>query len=174
MKIEFKNIDTVLVYTKNTKKHPAKQIDKLAESIKLFGLAGPVIIRNNIIAKGHCVLKAVKKLYTDGVVVTWPPGLDGHREPFIVNTIPTLDASGWSEQQFKAFVIADNKLAESEWNYELLKEEIINLEQHNFDISWMGLDFSDSYNELSALTEQAVASSVESAFVCPHCGREII
>lgn len=103
--ITYRSVGELKEYAKNPRKNdPA--VDKVAESIKEFGFKNPIIIDvNDIIIAGHTRLKAAKKL--------------GLKE------VPTIKVTDLSEQQIKAFRIADNKVSEfAEWDDELLFQEL--------------------------------------------------
>lgn len=103
--ITYRSVGELKEYAKNPRKNdPA--VDKVAESIKEFGFKNPIIIdANDIIIAGHTRLKAAKKL--------------GLKE------VPTIKVTDLSEQQIKAFRIADNKVSEfAEWDDELLFQEL--------------------------------------------------
>lgn len=120
--ITYKPIDDLIPYARNSRTHSSEQVNQIASSIKEFGFRGAVLIDgdNGIIA-GHGRVLACKKL-----------GMD---------EVPTIDGSDMTEAQRKAYVIADNKLAlNAGWDYDLLKIEIEELENDDFDISLLGFD----------------------------------
>ena len=81
-------------------------VDKVAESIKEFGFQSPIIVdRNNVIIAGHTRLKAAEKL-----------GL---------KKVPVIVAKNLTEEQARAFRLADNKTGElAEWEYDKLTQEL--------------------------------------------------
>jgi ParB-like chromosome segregation protein Spo0J len=105
LKITYKAISEIKEYEKNPRKNDGA-VDKVAASIKEFGFKNPIIIdKNGIIIAGHTRLKAAKKLGFDKV--------------------PTILADDLTEQQTKAFRIADNKVSEfADWDDELLFQEL--------------------------------------------------
>lgn len=95
-------------YPKNTKKHPQKQIKQIADSIKEFGFNQPLVIdKDNVIIVGHGRYEAAKLLNLDKV--------------------PVLQVN-LSEKKAKAYRLADNKLNESDWDMDLVIEELKSLE----------------------------------------------
>lgn len=125
MQIVELNIDELKPYKKNAKKHPEAQIEHIANSLREFGWKQPVVIdRDNIIICGHGRVLAAKKLGWD--------------------KIPVLYADDLTEDQIKAFRLADNKTAESDWDFELLMPE---LDDIDLDMSLFGFDFSDGEDE---------------------------
>jgi DNA modification methylase len=108
-------------YEKNTKKHPKEQVAKIAASISEFGFNVPVIVdKHNVLIAGHGRIDAARKL-----------GLE---------TVPAIVKDDLTAEQIKAFRIADNKVAESPWDFDYLREEFEFLEQANYDLSLTGFD----------------------------------
>lgn len=137
--IEVWPIDRLAPYDRNARTHTESQIDQLAASIEEFGMVGAIVARGGVIAKGHGTLAAIRKLYADGSRIYPPPGQAEGAEPFPNGTVPVLDASGWTDVQFRAFVIADNRLAlDAGWDADLLEQELRALEDDGFDLSLLG------------------------------------
>lgn len=99
------NVNDLKEYENNPRKNDAA-VEYVAASIKEFGFKNPIIIdKNNVIAAGHTRLKAAQRL-----------GMD---------TVPCIRANDLTDEQIKAFRIADNKTAEyAEWDMELLDIEL--------------------------------------------------
>ena len=122
LKIEYLSVGSLKPYEKNAKRHPADQVDHIANSIREFGFRQPLVIdKDNVIVIGHGRLLAAKKL-----------GLD---------TVPCVRADDLTDEQIKALRLADNKTNESEWDFDLLDGELddisdIDMEQFGFDISF--------------------------------------
>ena len=124
-KISRVDIKKLVPYANNAKKHSEKQIEKLSKSIEEFGFISPVLIDKdfNVIA-GHGRLKAAEKI-----------GLE---------KIPCVYVEGLTEEQRRAYILADNKLAEfGEWDNELVQMELEDLSglELNYDLS--ELEFPD-------------------------------
>lgn len=145
------DIDSLIPYARNSRTHSDSQVSEIASSIEEFGFAGSIVVRDGVIAKGHGTLAAAKKILSSGKAIYPPPGKKAGAHPFPNGLIPVIDASGWTESQFKAFVIADNKLAmKAGWDMDLLALEILDLREEKFDLSVLG--FSDfELNELDKL-----------------------
>ena len=124
LKIVYKDTKEIKPY-KNNPRFNENAVEYVANSIKEFGFKVPVIIdKNNVIASGHTRLKAAKLL-----------GLD---------KIPCIIADDLTEEQIKAFRIADNRVSElAEWDFEKLD---IELEDIEFDMTQLGIDFDTSVN----------------------------
>jgi len=119
LKITYINISELKEYTKNPRKNDLA-VDKVAASIKEFGFKNPIIIdKSNEIIAGHTRLKAAKKL--------------GLKE------VPTIQVNDLTEQQVKAFRIADNKVSEfAEWDDNLLFTELGEIP--DIDVSQFGIE----------------------------------
>lgn len=109
MKVIKKKLTEIYEYPGNAKEHPPEQIEEIARSIKEYGFRTPMLLdKDNVIIEGHGRLKAALLL-----------GLE---------EVDVIVASDLSEAQVKALRIADNKVAESKYDREILKQEIIELE----------------------------------------------
>jgi hypothetical protein len=114
---------TLINYANNARTHTETQIDMIAASIQEFGFLNPIIVdQHNVIVAGHGRLMAAKKL-----------GLD---------LVPCVRVEHLSEAQKKAYILADNRLAEvgSGWDKELLKIEFDDLKELEFDTDIIGFD----------------------------------
>ena len=104
----------------NNPRHNDMAVDAVAASIQQFGFKNPVIIdKDGVIVAGHTRYKAAKKLG--------------------ITDIPCISADDLSDEQIKAFRLADNKTAElAEWDEDLLGKEmqgIINIDMSQFGFS---------------------------------------
>ena len=115
-KIELISIKELTHRSKNPRTHSKKQIQQIADSIKQFGFTNPVLIdKHNMIIAGHGRVEAVK--------------LRG------IDKIETICLENLTEDEIRAYVIADNRLAENAgWDRELLAIELQGLTE-------IGLDF---------------------------------
>ena len=138
-------------YENNAKIHGKDQIEKLKNSIQEFGFLTPCLIDRdyNLIA-GHGRVIAAKEL-----------GL---------KTIPCVFIEGLTEEQRKAYILVDNRLAElAGWDYELLDQELdgieeIDMSQYGFDILESNIDLDDFFAEADEREKEA------KRIQCPHCG----
>lgn len=122
MNIEIINIDELIPYEQNPRDNKAA-IDAVANSIENFGFKVPIIIdQDNVIVAGHTRLLAAQKLDLDEV--------------------PCIRADDLTEEQIRAFRIADNKTAElADWDMEKLTAELALLE--DIDMTQFGFDLSE-------------------------------
>lgn len=127
--IEWKDIASVKPYARNAKKHDDKQIANVAESIKQFGWQQPIVCdADGVIIIGHCRLLAAKKLK--------------------LKKVPVKTVDNLSEEQVKKLRALDNKLNESDWDFDLLAAEIPELDFSGFDIDW-GLPADEEKTEIT-------------------------
>ncbi len=124
MKPEYKTVtvDKLIPYARNSRTHSDAQVSKIASSIKEFGFLNPIITdgKNGIVA-GHGRVMAAQKL--------------GLKE------LPVIEASHLTEAQKRAYVIADNRLAlDAGWDNDMLKVELQELSDLDFDLSLTGFD----------------------------------
>lgn len=128
LNIIYKEIKQLKPYKKNAKKHPKEQVERIANSIKEFGFTQPVIVdKNNCVVAGHGRILGAKKA-----------GL---------KQVPTVCLEELTEEQIKAYRLVDNKLNESEWEYDLLDEELETLTD-DIDMSLFGFDLDMTDEEL--------------------------
>ena len=116
-------IDDLIPYSKNAKKHPKKQIAEIANSIEEFGMNDPIGVWSdkNIIVEGHGRWLACKELG--------------------FNTVPCIRLDHLTEEQRKAYTLAHNKVAESDWDFDLLDDELNDI--LNIDMEQFGFEFKD-------------------------------
>ena len=122
LKIEYLPVKQLHEYSRNAKKHPAEQVEHIANSIREFGFRQPLVIdKDNVLVIGHGRLLAAKKL-----------GLDA---------VPCVRADDLTEEQIKALRLADNKTNESEWDANILDGELGEI--FDIDMSDFGFDLDD-------------------------------
>ena len=127
--VERRSVSALVPYARNARTHSDEQVAQIAASIREWGWTVPVLIdEDGGLIAGHGRVLAARKL--------------GLAE------IPVMVATGWSEAQKRAYVLADNKLAlNAGWDADLLRVELADLQAFDFDLSLTG--FSDE--ELAAL-----------------------
>jgi len=112
-------------YAGNARTHSRRQIRKIAASIERFGFVNPVLIdQDNMIIAGHGRVVAAKLLGWTGV--------------------PTLRVEHLSEAEKRAYILADNRLAEEAgWDQEMLAIELQNLIEIDFTVELTGFDTAE-------------------------------
>jgi ParB family chromosome partitioning protein len=138
-----KKLNEIKPYEKNPRRND-DAVKYVVESIKEFGFKVPIIIdKNGIIVAGHTRYKAAKKLNMEKV--------------------PCVIADDLTEEQVKAFRLADNKTSEmAAWDFDLLHEELDELQQ--FDFSMEDFGFYNNFNddEFDDLFESKAKEQTES------------
>ena len=117
-------VEDLIPYINNPRNNE-NAVDKVASSISEFGFKNPIFVdKNNVVVNGHTRLLASKKL--------------GLKE------VPVIVIDDLTDTQIKAFRIADNKTSEyASWNKELLRVELDMLEEMDFDLELVNIDYSD-------------------------------
>ena len=125
LEIEYVDINTVIPYENNPRNND-QAVEYVANSIKEFGFKVPIVVdKNNVIVTGHTRLRASKLL--------------GLKE------VPIIKAEDLTEEQIKAFRLADNKVSEfAKWD-----ENMLNIELDDLDINMddFGFEFDDDIEE---------------------------
>lgn len=142
IKTEVLNISDIKVYANNPR-HNVKAINAVMESIKKFGYANPIIVNaDNVVLAGHTRLEAIRKTGAMQVQV--------------------IRLTHLTEQQEKAFRIADNRTAEfAEWDGDLLEAEMKDIEADD----WAKFGFSQKMLEKLAAPNMCK---------CPKCGQQFV
>jgi hypothetical protein len=137
MAIEPMRVGNLRPYARNARTHSKKQIKQIATSIERFGFTNPVLISDdNEIIAGHGRVEAAKLLG--------------------IENVPTVRLSHLSEGERRAYVIADNKLAQNAgWDREVLAIELQALVDVEFDIELTGFSLA----EIDILIDEAKESS---------------
>ena len=127
-------ISALKPYERNAKQHSQEQIDKIGRSIQELGFISPCLIDKefNVIA-GHGRIMAAR-------AVGW-------------DAVPCVFIEGLTEEQRKAYILADNRLTElGEWDMEKVQQELAALADADFDIDIIGFDpnlrFDDSMTQI--------------------------
>ena len=131
------NITDVKPYEKNAKEHPDEQLRELARMVKEVGWRQSITVnQQSVIINGHGRFAAWLK-YKDeyGLKPIWIMDDMGRTVYGAPENTPMTEA------QEKAYRIADNKLNESAWKYEYVKEELLDLHLNGFDITMTGFDY---------------------------------
>ena len=149
MNIKHLQTADLIPYARNARKHDDAQVAQIAGSIKEFGFNNPVLIdKDNGIIAGHGRVLAAQKLG--------------------MNTVPIICLDHLSDTQKRAYILADNRLAEkAEWDDEMLKLELDELSE-DFDLDSLGFDdyeLSDD-EEKKTKNESDLTSTLEVIAEC--------
>jgi DNA modification methylase len=120
---------------KNARTHSDAQVQQIIRSIEEWGWTNAILVdEENSVLAGHGRLQAAQKM-----------GLD---------EVPVIIATGWSHEQKRAYILADNQLAlNAGWDKDILRLELAELGDTDFDIGLTGFDPVDVLSILSAGTE---------------------
>ena len=133
MKVANRNLAELTPYAGNAKKHDSTQIANVAESIRQFGFVQPIVIdRNGVIVIGHCRALAAEKL--------------GMQE------VPCVCVDDLTPEQVNALRIVDNKSNESPWDFDILPDELADIDLSGFDFDF-GLDKKKNKEEIEGEVE---------------------
>ena len=149
MEIIYKKVNELVPYENNPRIND-EAVEYVKNSISEFGFKVPVVIdKDNVIIAGHTRIKASKELG--------------------IKDIPCIIADDLTEEQVKAFRLADNKVAEkSMWNYQKLDEEldnILDIDMSMFDFNSLDID----WNEIEEISEETYQEPSHKMLECPKC-----
>ena len=145
-----KKTDDLIPYENNPRIND-DAVEYVAESIREFGFKVPIVIdKDNVVVTGHTRLKASKEL--------------GLKE------VPCIIADDLSEEQVRAYRLADNKVGEiARWDYTLLDAEIEDIEM---DMEVFGFDSFEpiDWANVEELDEETYEKPKKDMLKCPNCG----
>jgi ParB-like chromosome segregation protein Spo0J len=161
-KVEKRSVSALIPYARNARTHSDEQVAQIAASIKEWGWTTPVLVdEDGGIIAGHGRVLAARKL-----------GID---------EVPCMTATGWSDAQKRAYILADNQLPQNAgWDIDLLKVEMQGLGEDGFDLSLIGFgseemaqmflqpDFAPGTEADQGQLDQLDPKMVS----CPNCGEE--
>jgi ParB-like chromosome segregation protein Spo0J len=115
-------IERLIPYANNARTHTEADLAKIAASIDKWGWTMPVLAdEDGVLIAGHLRVSAAARL-----------GL---------NSVPVVVARGWSEEEKRAYRVADNELAaRANWDDDLLRTELQELDFAGFDLGLIGFD----------------------------------
>lgn len=156
LNIEYIPVNNLKPYAKNARKHEEYDVGQIAESIERYGFNDPIGIwgKENIIVEGHGRLLAAKKL-----------GMD---------KVPCIRLDHLSDEERREYAILHNKTAElSSWDFDLLAEDIGELDFSGFDIDW-GIVSPDDYGESFELPDGDKSEICQMTFTLHERQAELI
>jgi len=120
--VERWSIERLKTYASNPRLHSEADLDKIAASIRKWGWTMPLLVdEQGELISGHARVGAAIILE--------------------LKSIPVIVATGWSEDEKRAYRVADNQLAaRATWDSDLLRDELQALEFADFDLSLIGFD----------------------------------
>lgn len=146
-----RKIDELIPYKNNPRINDGA-VKYVAESIKQFGFKIPMVIdKDNVIVCGHTRYKAAKEL--------------GMEE------VPCIIADDLTEDQIKAFRLADNKVSEfSKWDIEMLNSELEELDLDMEGFGFVELADLDVDGFFEDAEPKVPKDEEDDEIICPHCG----
>ena len=153
LEIKYIPIDDIKPYENNPRLNE-EAIPYVMNSIKEFGFKNPIILdKNNVIVAGHTRLESAKRLD--------------------IEEVPVIYVNDLTEEQVKAFRLADNKVSEkSLWDFSKLDEElenILDIDMSMFDFNIVDESYIDDFFEDSDNKKEKESKLIE----CPHCHKPI-
>lgn len=138
------NLADLVPYENNPRRNE-KAVEAVKNSIKQFGFKNPIIVdENNVIISGHTRRLAAMELG--------------------IETVPVVVAADLTEEQVRAFRLADNRVASfSYWDEAKLKDEIAGISE--IDLS----DFGFKKDKIEDIFREKADKKIH---VCPKCGYE--
>ena len=149
LQIQYRPTDSIRGYERNARVHTQDQIGQIIDSIAEFGFNNPILIdEHGVIIAGHGRLEAAKQM--------------------TLAEVPTITIAGLSDEQRRAYVIADNKIAlNARWDETLLAAELQMLQLSTFDMKLTGfseleiatrldepVDHRDEWNDMPEFNNQ--------------------
>jgi DNA modification methylase len=141
LQVTYEEIQNLVPYARNARTHSKRQIRQIADSIRIFGFTNPVLVnRSRMIIAGHGRVDAAKLLG--------------------MKTVPTICLENLTEDQIRAYILADNRLAEKAgWDNSILAIELQHLISVDveFDVTITGFEVP----EIDLILEEAEGEKEE-------------
>ena len=153
--IETVKTDDLTLDPNNARKHNARNIEVIANSLKSFGQRKPIVVtRDNIVVAGNGTLEAARSLGWEFISVARVP-------------------DEWSHEQVIAYALTDNRSAElAEWDANVLADQLLDISTL-FDTQEFGFNPLSQENNNEVPEEfQDFSGDVNTAYQCPKCGYE--
>jgi site-specific DNA-methyltransferase (adenine-specific) len=141
MDIELVSIDDLDLDPKNARKHDAKNLKAIADSLEQFGQRKPIVVWGKTVVAGNGTMAAARTLGWKQIEIVRVPG-------------------DWSSDQVKAYALADNRSAElAVWDEQVLASQLLELQEAEFDIELLGFELP--VEELAEVVEDELPEQVE-------------
>lgn len=137
--IRYRAVTDLIADPNNARTHSPEQIAKIEASIERFGFTNPALVdAADVIRAGNGRHAAAVNIYARGGTIKSPNG-----EALLPGMIPTIDCTGWTDAECRAYALADNKIAlDAGWDDDRLAAELAALGEMDFDLDLTG--FSES------------------------------
>jgi ParB-like chromosome segregation protein Spo0J len=128
--IEYRPLRELIPYARNSRSHSPSQVEQLAHSMLTFGFTNPVLVDGDSgVIAGHGRILALEKVWEEGAEILHAPH----------GMVPCIELGHLSDEQKRAYVIADNKHAlNATWDGDMLKLEIEDLKAAGIDVGVLG------------------------------------
>lgn len=135
--VELRPVADLVPYARNARKHSEAAVARLVSIIGEVGWTSPILVDDDGIVAGHKRRLAALSIYQAGGKIRLPGG-----QELPAGMVPTLDVTGWTEAQRRAYILADNQTTlESEWDGDMLRLELSWLEgSGEVDMALTGFD----------------------------------
>ena len=157
MKIETWLIANLTSDPENARTHDKKNLDAIANSLKLFGQRKPIVATaNGIVLAGNGTLAAAKQLgWTEIAVATTP--------------------KEWDYNTARAYALADNRSAElADWDSKVLANQLIELDAEGWDVALIGFpEMQPPINPDFQPEDENPRLDIKQPKFCPSCGHDI-
>lgn len=155
MKIEEVKLENLTLDPENARSHSKKSVEAIAKSLELFGQQKPIVVDSeNRVVAGNGTLEAAGLLDWAKIKVVRVP-------------------EHWTSEKIRAFALADNRTAElSDWNKSVLAEQLLELEEEEFPIEWLGFDSELKVEEKELEEFPSFDDDNETKYQCPKCSYE--
>jgi len=142
MIIETVLIDDLDLDPRNARKHDAKNLKAIADSLEQFGQRKPIVVWGRTVVAGNGTMAAARSLGWTEITVARVP-------------------DDWSADQVKAYALADNRSAElASWDEQVLTEQLLELTEAEFDVELLGFEIPTE--PLADVVEDEMPDQVES------------
>lgn len=166
LRIEYLPLDQLAPYARNARTHTPAQIAKIRASMAEFGWTNPILHAEGQIIAGHGRLQAAIEMRRDGQAIKF------HRDP---NEAPTVDLSHLDEQQRRAYVLADNRIAEdSGWDPDLLRAELAGLMAADLQLEVTGFDLEQIREAIFPKNQEERSAARSKGSVGDHLNYQIV
>jgi site-specific DNA-methyltransferase (adenine-specific) len=141
MDIETVKIDELDLDPRNARKHDAKNLKAIADSLEQFGQRKPIVVWGKTVVAGNGTMAAARSLGWTQISIVRVP-------------------DDWSADQVKAYALADNRSAElASWDEQVLASQLLELQEAEFDIELLGFELP--VDELQEVVEDEIPEQVE-------------
>lgn len=151
LKVEYVNVDELVPYEGNAKRHTDEQVEQIKESIRQFGMNDPIAIwKNGEVIEGHGRLMACKELG--------------------IEKVPVIKLDNLTDEQRRAYMLVHNQLTmNTGFDMALLEEELDKIGEET-DMSIFGFDIEEDVDIDNFFEEAKKKEKEPKQIQCPHCG----